>query len=364
MKEMQFAAIVLLTLMALTLTTLLPRRVRDDSVANHSRWLMTAGLALMAIQFVIQYITGWRTTNVPLAVATNLVFFIPAGALMPLNILNLLRQRRLTRTEWLVGVPTWIVAAGLLAVGIAGGGSRLLWAEIGASICYVLMQLYYNWLQLKEVSRMELVLADYYDEERGGLLWWMKISIVLLAVITVLVPLLIFTGGWSLAAFALFFFLSMYYLWFCFVRYVLTGASRRVREAEQSAAQEVRETEALAADSPTATAAASVEALQRADEAVARWIAAGGHLHSGTTKPVAAQEMHVPLYLLSAWLKDHGHPSYTRWMTTLRIDEAKRVLKAHPEWNVEAVADHCGISRTHFQRVFKQEVGSSPADFS
>ena len=150
MKEMQFAAIVLLTLMALTLATLLPRRVREDRVANRSRWLMTAGLSLIAVQFLIQYLTGLRTTNVPMAVAVNLVFFIPVGALMPLGILNLQRQGRLSRTEWLASVPTWLVAAVLLAYGITAGGSRLLWTEIGASICYVLMQLYYNWLQLKE----------------------------------------------------------------------------------------------------------------------------------------------------------------------------------------------------------------------
>ena len=119
---------------------------------------------------------------------------------------------------------------------------------------------------------MELVLADYYDEERGELLWWMKLTIVLLAIITLLVPLLIFDNGWSLAAFALSLFLAMYYMWFCFVRYVLTGASRHV-------------------------------------------------------------------------------------------EEAKRTLKAHPDWSVEAIADHCGISRSHFQRVFKQEVGCSPADY-
>ena len=30
-------------------------------------------------------------------------------------------------------------------------------------------------------------------------------------------------------------------------------------------------------------------------------------------------------------------------MTTLRIEEAKRVLLEHPDWTNEAVADHCGF---------------------
>ena len=49
MKEMQLTGIVMMTLMALSLLTLLPRRVREDRVANRSRWLMTIGLSLIAV---------------------------------------------------------------------------------------------------------------------------------------------------------------------------------------------------------------------------------------------------------------------------------------------------------------------------
>jgi len=44
-------------------------------------------------------------------------------------------------------------------------------------------------------------------------------------------------------------------------------------------------------------------------------------------------------------------------------DKAKRVLKEHPEWTNEAVADHCGFTRTHFQKIFKQETGVAPSEY-
>ena len=97
--------------------------------------------------------------------------------------------------------------------------------------------------------------------------------------------------------------------------------------------------------------------------AVDRWVATGAHLKAGITSPVAADAMGIPRYQLTAWVKASGHNSFTRWITTLRIEEAKRALKEHPDWTNEAVADHCGFSRTHFQRIFKQETGLSPADF-
>ena len=363
MKEMQLTGTVMMTLMALTLATLLPRRVKEDRVANRSRWLLTIGLSLIAVQFLVQYLTGLRETNKSLAVIVNLAFFIPAAALMSLNITNLERQGHIHLQEKLLGPVAWIASLALLAFGLMGGenSSRLLGAEIAAGIIYSLMQLCFSWMHLREMSRMEIVLANYYDEERDELLAWMKLSIVMLALLTPLVPLMLFSSGWLLAGFALFLFLCIYYIWFCFVRYVLTGASSHVSEAEQSAEEEILEKPSD--DGTASTSSVTDEAMQRASQAVERWIASGGYLRSGVTKPVAAQEMKLPAYLLSAWIKAQGYASYSRWITTLRVDEAKRTLQAHPDWSNEAVADHCGISRSHFQRVFKQETGLSPADF-
>ena len=353
MKEMQFAAVVVMTLMSLALIMLLPIRIREDRVANRSRWLMTGGLVLIGMQFLIQYLSGRRATSVEQAIMINLVFFIPAAALMSLSILNLERQGRISRLEWLVGAPTWLLALGLLAYGIASDeqSSRLLLVEILASFAYSLMQIYYSWLHLREVSRLELVLADYYDDGRRGLLWWMKLTIVNLALTTVLVPLLLFSGGWVLACFAMVLFIGIFYMWFCFVRYVISGSSSHFRKAEESAVQDEH--------AMTATA----ESLQKVWKAVEKWTAAGRHLHSGTTKPMAAQEMQLPQYLLSAWIKAQGYASYSRWITTLRVEEAKRTLHSHPEWSNEAVADHCGISRSHFQRVFLEITGVTPTQF-
>ena len=363
MKEMQLTGTVMMTLMALSLAMLLPRRVKEDRVANRSRWLLTVGLSLIAVQFLLQYLTGLRETNKTLAVIVNLAFFILAAALMSLNITNLERQGHIHLQEKLLGPVAWIVSLALLAFGLMGGenSSRLLGAEIAAGIIYSLMQLCFSWMHLREMSRMELVLANYYDEERDELLAWMKLSIVMLALLTPLVPLILFSSGWLLAGFALFMFLCIYYIWFCFVRYVITGASKRVSEAEQSAEEEILEKPSD--DDTASTSSVTDEAMQRASQAIEQWTASGGYLRSGVTKPVAAQEMKLPAYLLSAWIKAQGYASYSRWITTLRVEEAKRTLQAHPDWSNEAVADHCGISRSHFQRVFKQETGLSPADF-
>lgn len=341
MKEMQFTAVIMMTLMVLALLTLLPGKVREDRVANRSRWFMIGGLVLIGVQFLIQYISGMRASDKQLAVMVNLVFFIPSAILMSLSILNLERQGNIRRVEWIVGVVTWLVAMAMI----------LCKSLVAASVIYGVMQVFYSWMHLREVPRMELALADYYDEERGRLLWWMKLTIVMLALTTVMVPLIIFSDGLLMVCFALLLFVGIFYMWFCFVRYIITEAAGNVREAEQSIEQEKR------------TTTVTNEALQRVGKSVEKWTEAGGHLHSGTTKPMAAQAMQLPQYLLSAWIKKQGYTSYSKWITTLRVEEAKRLLRAHPEWSNEAVADHCGISRSHFQRVFVEVTEVTPMQY-
>ena len=95
-----------------------------------------------------------------------------------------------------------------------------------------------------------------------------------------------------------------------------------------------------------------------------QWTARGGHRTAGITSPVAAAEMGIPRYQLTAWVKAQGYESFSRWMTALRIDEAKRVLLVHPEWGSEAVADYCGFnSREYFHRIFKEHQGMTPAQY-
>ena len=115
MGEMPFTAVMLLSLMTLALVMLLPRKVAEDAVANRSRWLMVAGLGLLAVQFLLQHVWHFRSMGVTQAVMMNLLFFIPCSSLLALSVLNLQRQGQLRRSEWLIPIPAWLIAMGIIA---------------------------------------------------------------------------------------------------------------------------------------------------------------------------------------------------------------------------------------------------------
>ena len=370
MKEMQFSIVVLATLMCSALILLLPDRVRRDEVVNRSRWFMTGALALLGVQFLVQYVTQLRAMGVTQAVVVNLLFFVPASGLMNLTVLNTQRQGRLSRVERWLWVAVSLVVTVTLAVVVGTDdhdmrhlSDRVRWAEIVLGIVYATMQVYYSGQQFRELKRMTEAIEDYYDRERRGLTTWMRHAIAVTGLLAMFVPVLIFGPNIVLAVYALLFFWGIFTMWFCFIRFFISNDLLRIREAEDSAAESSSEEHSEEqGDSHNGTL--SADALQNVSRAVERWLATGAYLTAGITSPMAADAMNIPRYQLTAWVKASGHSSFTRWMTALRVEEAKRVLAERPDWTNEAVADHCGFSRAYFQKIFKRETGLAPSVFT
>ena len=366
MEEMQFAAIVMMVMMCSALIVLMPNRVKRDKVINRSRLLMIGSLALIGAQFLVQYITQLRTMGITQAVLVNLSFFVPASSLMNLTILNLQRHGRLTRFERLMWIGVTLVVIACLAISVAVDGhpiehlsEHVLWTEVSMSVVYGALQAYYCLLQFRELLRMEQVIQNYYDREHKGLTQWMKHAIAINGLLAVFVPLLIFGPQIVIVIFSLTFFWGIFMMWFCFVQYFTSSAMKQVREAEENAEEEKSEVRGEMSEGD----GLSAETMQHVSQAVERWVAAGGYLKAGITSPMAAEAMSIPRYQLTAWVKKSGHNSFSRWITSLRIEEAKRVLHEYSDWTNEAVADHCGFSRAYFQKIFKQETGFSPIEY-
>lgn len=364
MKELQLVAVVLTAMMAWALMMMLPPKVKRDSAVNRSRWLMASGLLLLCIQFLLQYIFGFRQRGIAEAVMLNLALLIPTSALLALSIFNLQRQGELSWMHKWIGVLTWGAAMVIIGIGLLTGHEtqiqdtrRILWTEMAASCVFGLMQLYYAKNIITELKRMKHVLDDYYDREQDGLLRWMQISIIAMSVVALTSPFCIFLKPQWLVLFVSFVLGSISYIWFCFVRYVLTSAASRMKEAEGSE----RISPSLANDEGNSVAKEGD--MQRIGALVEKWVAQRKHLRHDIRRDDAAHEMGIPGRQLSNWVKASGYDSYSQWITVQRIEEAKHLIRTHRDWSIEAVADRCGISRQTFHRVFQELTGTTPAKY-
>ena len=103
MEKMQFAALVLMTMLTMKLLVL-PRRAVSNPTMSTARWLMVGGTALLGVQFLLQFTLQLRTLgHVNQAIMLNLALFIPCSAMISLAVLYLQRQGRISHMERLIG---------------------------------------------------------------------------------------------------------------------------------------------------------------------------------------------------------------------------------------------------------------------
>ena len=324
---MQLTAIVLMTLLTLKLL-LLPVRVATDVVLNRARWLMVVSTALLGVQFLLQLSLGLRALGVTQAVMVNLIFFIPCSWLTSLAVLYLQQQGRISKVDKYMGLVVWIVILAILGIAASIDGKPLMTysdelyhAEIISSCLYACMQGHYAYRQTTNLHAMSNALHNYFDRNQDSMLRWMQMSVVILVVLALMVPALIFIHSWWLAVFGAFFIFGLFYLVDSFCSYAVSSAP-----AEQ-------------------------------------WLEKGKYLKNGMKLPNAARSIGIPQYQLSTWLRNKNM-KYSEWMTTLRIEEAKRILATHTDWSNETIAQHCGFNdRSYFHKKFKEVTGMSPADF-
>ena len=365
-EHMQFGGIVLTGALTALLAFMLPLWQSDNKVYSRSRWLMTAGTAMLPIQFLLQYTLHFRQMGVTQAVLVNLLFFIPSAIFISLSILYLLRQGRMRRYEWLVGIVTYLLVLAILAWALLTDGQPLLSdtpelrrAEMASAVLYLLMQIYYGMLDILELRRIKRALQGYYDQEKEDVIHWMCNSAIMLIFSGVLAPIAIFWSGLWLILYSATLFFTIFYCSISFYSYGIDHARQQaISDAEENA-------EEAGLNDETSTDVMDEADRLHVEQAVNRWIAHGGYLKSGITIQTVVNEMKIPRYQLTAWLKTTDWELFNPWLTHLRLEEAKRQIVEHPDWSNDTIADNCGFSsRSYFQTVFRKQTGMTPAQFS
>lgn len=373
LQMMQFTAVVLMLLLTVKLLFLRERRIKSRQ-ARQARWLMTTATALLFLHFAIQLKTGLRLMGITQSVMLNLAMLIPASHLFARAILLLQRRGQLSLADRWTGPVVWTVTMAMLAVAALTDGQPLLsdtlelrLAERTGAVLYMLMQGYYTWRHSVILVAMHRALHDYYDRDTDGMLRWMQYSIVGLMLLALMVPMAIFSSGPGMLTVAFAIYFLMFYLVDSFCFYLTSPAPERIQAAEQNAAEVEEELKSLNNEKLTAgTADAAVlspEVMSEVEQAVEAWKARGGYCQTGLLQPLAAQAIGISRYRLTTWLHQKGL-KYTEWIAQLRVEEAKRIIAAHPDWSNDAVAQHCGFTdRTILQRTFKRIEDITPQKY-
>ena len=358
---MQFAAAMLMSLLTIKLFVFQHGKCTEGDFTRRSRHLMGAATALLAVHFLIQLMAGLRTIGTTQAAMVNLLMLPIASYLFAVAVLLLQRKGRLSWWDlafgpMVCGVVVITISTALTIDGMPflSDSPELRVAEYAGAALYMAMQGYYTVRHTTSLWDMRRYLADYYDHDTSHLLRWMQWSIVGLMILALMVPFSLFSSGVWLLVIAISTFFFVFYLVDSFCSYVVSTDSAQIC----AAADNEDDTEPQPVSAPEETIPAAAE------DAVNEWIMHGGYLKCGILQPDAANEIGISKYFLKKYLHFKGF-TFCNWIALLRVEEAKRILKAHREWSADAVAEHCGFSdRTVLQRTFKKFVGVTPAQWA
>ncbi len=296
------------------------------------------------------------------AVCCNLMFFTPASLMCSMAVLYVQRQGHIAQKEWQTAggicclTIILLIGATLLdGVALHEESSTLRMAEYAGSVLYVMMQSYIFKRQYTTYKRMEQAVDEYYDRSRRDLFGWMGWSLKAMTVLAFFVPLVIFLQGAPLVVFSIAYFFAIAYSTISLYSYGISEDIARVEEAEA----DLEDGSSLASGQWSGAADIAPHDTIGIDpaisEAVERWIASGSYREHNLTLSIVARQMGVAQRQLQEWLRQSEYGKLAGLVTTLRIEEAKRVLKQHPEWSTESVANYCGFSsREYFHRTFRQ----------
>lgn len=368
LSEAQFAGVVLMGVLTITLILLLPRRTVSCRVFNRARLLLAAGTGVLAIHLAMQYILQKPgEMEAESRALLNLLFLMPCSYSINMSLLYLQRRGRINRWEWLMAPVAYGVSILLVAAVKQYDKSPLFtitpltrMAEYTMSGLYALALMTYNLLQYREYKRIRHALDSFYDHSMGALVAWTKWSMLLLGLSALLVPFILFRNGQFIRVYSLFVLCAIYYYAFSFVCYGVSSDAKAVDMADASSAETEGATGCRGGDGGSSGQQCGAHD-ERIAAAVAGWLASKRYLQPGLTIHAVASEMAVSRTSLRTWLRTAGHGLFSHWIARLRIEEAKLLLLAHPEWSNETVAKACGFSdRIYFHRLFREITGTTP----
>ena len=87
------------------------------------------------------------------------------------------------------------------------------------------------------------------------------------------------------------------------------------------------------------------------------------YLRPGFNKSELMKEIHVPANKFAALFKEFAGCNFSQYMKDRQMDYAIRLMREHPQWNMESIAKEAQMSKATFYRQFQEKYGMNPTNY-
>ena len=287
------------------------------------------------------------------------------------------------QNKYLSGLFASAVVSFLLMESYKSDNRVIFWIICVAALIVFLIQsvthiVYFSKAYRESVKELE----NYYDDDAGDKLKWVKFCYVI-SMLTNLFVLVYICFYWLVPhktfvvnLYTSWYLLYMLYLTSNFLSFLgshrivldafaykaLSGQETLLRIGQNKKRRERKNGEAV---SEEVAMPENIEAsFNRLEKSLDRWVKEKRFREYDKTRDDIARELHTTKDILHLYFATRMGVDFRTWRTGLRIEEAKRLLLENKEASINIIAEASGFSdKSNFHRQFVKIVGCSPKDW-
>ena len=328
-----------------------------------SRQMMGIAMLLLSANYSVHFFFGIRFKNVNSSILMNMSTYFLCYSLFSSALIMLLDRFYITKRRVWTHIILWIIFSTLSGVVLF-----LLPSGIMQKISLFALA---AWLVVFGVVLARRVIIAYrrairiFNETQaddiGAYIEWLSIFTYWAVIFGVGCGLLTFLPDkyvfiWILSS------IPFYsYLFYSYQNYLLF-----YEQVENAFEQDIQSEEELLTNSETEHEIVSEKEVPKSYtefiERVDNWIKTDGYVQQGLTIKELSKILYTNRTYLSAYIKTTYKMTFREWITSLRLEYAKNILKEHPEINIQKLAESSGfLSRSNFIKLFSEKEGCTPA---
>ena len=328
-----------------------------------SRQIMGIAMLLLSANYSVHFFFGIRFKNADSAILMNMSTYFLCYSLFSSALIMLLDRFYITKRRVWTHIILWIIFSTLSGVVLF-----LLPSGIMQKISLFALA---AWLVVFGVVLARRVIIAYrrairiFNETQaddiGAYIEWLSIFTYWALIFGVGCGLLTFLPDeyvfiWILSS------IPFYsYLFYSYQNYLLF-----YEQVENAFEQDIQSEEELLTNSETEHEIVSEKEVPKSYtefiERVDNWIKTDGYVQQGLTIKELSEILYTNRTYLSAYIKTTYKMTFREWITGLRLEYAKNILKEHPEINIQKLAESSGfLSRSNFIKLFTEKEGCTPA---
>lgn len=327
-----------------------------------SRQMMGTAMLLLSANYSVHFFFGIRFKNADSAILMNMSTYFLCYSLFSSALIMLLDRFYITKRRVWTHIILWIIFSTLSGV--------VLFLLPSGIIQKISLFALAAWLVVFGVVLARRVIIAYrrairiFNETQaddiGAYIEWLSIFTYWAVIFGVGCGLLTFLPDkyvfiWILSS------IPFYsYLFYSYQNYLLF-----YEQVENAFEQDMQSEEELLTNSGIEPEMVSEEvpgSYTEFIEKVGNWIKTDGYVQQGLTIKELSKILYTNRTYLSAYIKTTYKMTFREWITSLRLEYAKNILKKHPEINIQKLAESSGfLSRSNFIKLFSEKEGCTPA---